>query len=101
MLYEYAEEAKREISKYSDEYEIYLDNIELLQLDSQKTDLNFAKEEINLGIGVRVIKDGSVGFAFTSDMRFNKYIKKKNYLNNFRFSYLLSILKRLNYLIIK
>ena len=68
MLYELAEEAKREISKYSDNYEIYLENTELLQLDSQKTDLNFAKEEISLGIGVRVIKDGSVGFAFTSDM---------------------------------
>ena len=68
MLYELAEEAKREISKYSDDYEIYLDNVELLQLDSQKTDLNFAKEEINLGIGIRVIKDGAVGFAFTSDM---------------------------------
>ena len=68
MLYELAEEAKREISKYSDNYEIYLENTELLQLDSQKTDLNFAKEEISLGIGIRVIKDGSVGFAFTSDM---------------------------------
>ena len=68
MLYELAEEAKREISKYSDDYEIYLENSELLQLDSQKTDLNFAKEEISLGIGIRVIKDGAVGFAFTSDM---------------------------------
>ena len=68
MLYELAEEAKREISKYSDNYEIYLENTELLQLDSQKTDLNFAKEDISLGIGIRVIKDGSVGFAFTSDM---------------------------------
>ena len=68
MLYELAQEAKREISKYCDDYEIYLENSELLQLDSQKTDLNFAKEEINLGIGIRVIKDGSVGFAFTSDM---------------------------------
>ena len=46
MLYELAEEAKREISKYSDNYEIYLENTELLQLDSQKTDLNFAKEEM-------------------------------------------------------
>ena len=34
MLYELAEEAKREISKYSDNYEIYLENTELLQLDS-------------------------------------------------------------------
>ena len=82
MLYEYAEEAKREISKYSDEYEIYLDNIGLLQLDSQKTDLNFAKEEINLGIGVRVIKDGSVGFAFTSDMSEIAKTCENAYLNS-------------------
>ena len=68
MLYELAEEAKREVSKYSDDYEIFLDSSELLQLDTQKTDLNFAKEEINLGIGIRVSKDGKVGFAFTSDM---------------------------------
>jgi PmbA protein len=42
MLYELAEEAKREISKYSDDYEIYLSSGKVLQLDSQKTDLNFA-----------------------------------------------------------
>ena len=40
MLYELAEEAKREISKYSDDYEIYLSSGKVLQLDSQKTDLN-------------------------------------------------------------
>lgn len=68
MLFELADEAKREISKYCDDYEIYFENTELLQLDSQKTDLNFAKEDISLGMGIRVIKDGSVGFAFTSDM---------------------------------
>ena len=31
MLYELAEEAKREISKYCDDYEIFLENTELLQ----------------------------------------------------------------------
>ena len=82
MLYELAEEAKREISKYSDDYEIYLENTELLQLDSQKTDLNFAKEEINLGIGIRVIKDGSVGFAFTSDMSEISKTCENAYLNS-------------------
>lgn len=68
MLYEYAEEAKKEISKYSDDFEIYLEQSDLLQLDSQKTDLNFAKEEYNIGLGIRIIKDGAVGFAYTSDM---------------------------------
>lgn len=68
MLFELAEEAKREVSKYCDDYEVYIDKTEVLQLDSQKTDLNFAKEEISLGLGIRVIKDGKIGFAFTSDM---------------------------------
>ena len=82
MIYELAEEAKREISKYSDDYEIYLENTELLQLDSQKTDLNFAKEEISLGIGIRVIKDGAVGFAFTSDMNEIAKTCENAYLNS-------------------
>ena len=82
MLFELAEEAKREISKYSDDYEIYLENSELLQLDSQKTDLNFAKEEISLGIGIRVIKDGAVGFAFTSDMSEIAKTCENAYLNS-------------------
>ncbi|AMK15881.1 TldD/PmbA family protein [Methanobrevibacter olleyae] len=82
MLYELAEEAKREILKYSDDYEIYLDNMELLQLDSQKTDLNFAKEEINLGIGIRIIRDGAVGFAFTSDMEKIAKTCENAYLNS-------------------
>ena len=68
MLYELAEEAKREISKYSDDYEIYLSSGKVLQLDSQKTDLNFAKEEFDIGLGIRVIKDGRLGFAFTTDV---------------------------------
>ena len=82
MLFELAEEAKREISKYSDDYEIYLENSELLQLDSHKTDLNFAKEEISLGIGIRVIKDGAVGFAFTSDMSEIAKTCENAYLNS-------------------
>lgn len=68
MLYDLAEEAKREISKYSDDYEIFISRGKALQLDSQKTDLNFAKEEVNLGLGIRVVKDGRLGFAFTSDV---------------------------------
>ena len=68
MLFELAEQAKKEVSKYCDDYEIYVDKMGLLQLDSQKSDLNFAKEENTLGLGIRVIKDGKAGFAFTSDM---------------------------------
>lgn len=68
MLYELAEIAKKEIAKYSDDYEVYLENTNVLQLDAQKSDLNFAKNEASLGLGIRVIKDGKIGFAYTSDM---------------------------------
>ena len=82
MIYELAEEAKREILKYSNDYEIYIDKTELLQLDSQKTELNFAKEELNLGIGIRIIKDGAIGFAFTSDMNEIAKTCENAYLNS-------------------
>jgi PmbA protein len=68
MLNQIVEEAEKNIRKYCDEYEIFAENSQLLQLDAQKSDLSFAKEEINLGIGIRVIYDNKLGFAFTSDM---------------------------------
>lgn len=68
MLFELANKAKKEVSKYVDDYEIYIDKTKLIQLDSQKSDLNFAKEENTIGLGIRVIKDNKIGFAFTSDM---------------------------------
>lgn len=68
MIYEIAEIAKKEVEKKCDAYEIYVDESKSIQLDSRKDELNFAKEEIDLGIGIRVIKDNKQGFAFTSNM---------------------------------
>lgn len=82
MIYELAEEAKREVSKYSDDYEIYVDRSELIDLDSQKTELNFAKEDMGLGLGIRIIKDGAVGFAFTSDISEIAKTCENAYLNS-------------------
>lgn len=67
MIYEIAEDVKKSIENKCDAYEIYIDETQLIQLDSVKDELNFAKEEIELGIGIRVIKDNKQGFAFTSD----------------------------------
>ena len=53
MIYEIAEDMKKDRA---------------IQLDSLKDELNFAKEEIEFGIGVRIIKDNKIGFAFTSNM---------------------------------
>ena len=68
MIYEIAQQAKKAIENDCDAYEIYIDESKSIQLDSLKEELNFAKEEIECGVGIRVIKDNKVGFAFTSNM---------------------------------
>lgn len=68
MIYEIAEKAKREIENNCDAFEIYVDESKLIELDSKQDELNFAKEEIETGIGIRVIKDNKIGFAFTSNL---------------------------------
>lgn len=68
MIYEIAEDVKKSIEKKCDAYEIYIDESKVIELDSLKDELNFAKEEIDLGVGIRVIKDKKQGFAFTSNI---------------------------------
>ena len=60
--------AKKELENNCDDYEIYVDESKSINLDSRKEELNFAKEEIEKGIGIRIIKDNKIGFAFTSNM---------------------------------
>ena len=68
MIYEIAEKAKKEVENNCDAYEIYVDESKLIELDSKQDELDFAKEEIEAGIGIRVIKDNKMGFAFTSNL---------------------------------
>ncbi|WP_407411901.1 TldD/PmbA family protein [Methanobrevibacter sp.] len=68
MIYEIANKAKRAVENECDSYEIYIDESKLIELDSKQDELNFAKEEIEQGVGIRVIKDNKVGFAFTSNL---------------------------------
>lgn len=68
MIYEISEKAKKAIEGKCDAYEIYIDESKLIDLDSQQDELNFAKEEIELGVGIRVIKDNKIGYAFTSNL---------------------------------
>lgn len=63
-----AQKAQKAIENDCDAYEIYIDESESIELDSRKEELNFAKEEIECGVGIRVIKDNKVGFAFTSNV---------------------------------
>ena len=68
MLHEIAETAKKEVKNNCDAYEIYVDETKVINLESRKDELNFAKEKIKKGIGIRVIKDNKLGFAFTSNL---------------------------------
>lgn len=68
MIYEIAEDVKKAVENKCDAYEIYIDELKSIELDSLKEELNFAKEEIDLGVGIRVLKDKKQGFAFTSNI---------------------------------
>ena len=68
MIYEIAEDIKKAVENKCDAYEIYIDESKSIELDSLKEELNFAKEEIDLGVGIRVLKDKKQGFAFTSNI---------------------------------
>ena len=68
MIYEIAEDVKKTIADKCDAYEIYIDESREIELDTLKDELNFAKEEIELGVGIRILKDQKQGFAFTSNM---------------------------------
>ena len=81
MIYEIAEKAKKEVENNCDAYEIYVDESKLIELDSKQDELNFAKEEIETGIGIRVIKDNKIGFAFTSNLNKISETAKKSIEN--------------------
>lgn len=68
MIYEIAEKAQKKAKNICDDYEIYVEESKSIELDSKKDELNFAKEEIENGIGIRVLKDNKLGFAFTSNL---------------------------------
>lgn len=68
MIYEIAQKAENALKSNCDAYEIYIEESKLIELDSKQDELNFAKEEIEQGLGVRVIKNNKMGFAFTSNL---------------------------------
>ena len=67
-MYEIADDIKKILKNECDEFEVYIEESKNIELDSLKDELNFAKEEIELGVGIRVIKDNRQGFAFTTNI---------------------------------
>ena len=68
MIYEIADKCVREVEKLSDNWEIYIANSENIEVESKNDILNFAKEEIEKGVGIRILKDNKMGFAYTTDL---------------------------------
>ena len=68
MIYEIADKCVKEVEKLSDDWEIYIGNTELIEVESKNDVLNFAKEEIESGVGIRILKDNKMGFAYTSNL---------------------------------
>ena len=68
MINELSEKVEQTVSQKCEDYEIYISREKTINLDCEKTVLNFAKEEIVCGVGIRVLKDNKLGFAFTSDL---------------------------------
>lgn len=56
------------LDKKCDEYEIYISQNKHFVIESELSEINTAKEELNLNLGVRVLKDNRMGLAFTSDL---------------------------------
>ena len=77
MLREIATDTEKSIKKYADEYEIYVSQVQTLNLDAENSDLSFAKEEVDRGLGIRIIKDKKLGFAYTSNInKIEETVKK-------------------------
>jgi PmbA protein len=67
MMEQIAEQALKEAGKYTDLAEVFMEKERVLQLDIQRDHLDFAKEEYTMGLGIRVILDGKMGFSYTSN----------------------------------
>lgn len=54
--------------KYADHAEVYMEKEKSVNVEIQKNKVDFAKEVLTLGMGVRVILDGNMGFSHTTNM---------------------------------
>ena len=63
-----AENALNLALKDSDYAEVYIEREKSIDVDIQRNEINFAKEEITYGISVRVILEGKMGFSYTTNI---------------------------------
>lgn len=62
-----AERALNLALKHSDYAEVYMEEEKSIDVDIQKNEINFAKEEFTYGISIRVILEGKMGFSYTTN----------------------------------
>ena len=68
MMHDIANQALDLALKYTDQAEIYVEKEEGVNVDIKKDKVDFAKEAFTLGMGVRVILDGRMGFSYTTNL---------------------------------
>jgi len=68
MMDEIAQETLEIALKYVNEAEIYLEREEKVDVDIQNDQVDFAKEVSSYGVGIRIILDNKMGFAYTTDL---------------------------------
>jgi PmbA protein len=68
MMDEIAQETLEMALKYVKEAEIYLEREEKVDVDIQNDQVDFAKEVSSYGLGIRIIQDNKMGFAYTTDL---------------------------------
>ncbi|MEM4524745.1 MAG: TldD/PmbA family protein [Methanothermobacter sp.] len=68
-MYDIAEKAFKEALKHAPDVEVYIQKEETLEVDIQRDKIDLAKEQQLIGLGLRVIQDKRMGFAYTTDMR--------------------------------
>ncbi|MDI6702040.1 TldD/PmbA family protein [Methanothermobacter wolfeii] len=66
-MFEIGEKTLRLALRDAEMAEVYIEREDAVELQVQRERIDFAKTETITGIGVRVIRDGRMGFAYTSD----------------------------------
>lgn len=62
--------------KHVEEAEVYLEKEEKVDVNIQNHQVDFAKEVSSYGLGIRVINDNKMGFAYTTDLiKLNKTVE--------------------------
>ncbi len=68
MMHDVANQTLDLALKYTDQAEIYVEKEEGVNVDIKKDKVDFAKEAFTLGVGIRVIVEGKMGFSYSTNL---------------------------------